>query len=218
MANDLTARLQAALNQAEFLVQRCDSLEIRIAELAVAPVGQDGPGEDNGNEFSTTLNSFTTGALETLEATVLDAESPLNRVAAQIGDITDEIAEMPDRLEAAVRTKLLEAQDEYAGRAAEAIERIETAYAETEEKITEALDQTFEQFKEQVGEAHDKVGDALNKVKEAVSDAEGDVRRIVGTLARTRDTILSACRGAGVGAEAAAPAIEAGTAAFTAVS
>lgn len=218
MAHTPDAHLRSLVEVARAIAARCEALETRIDALAPRlPVVGDGTqaGASRIHAILTDLQSQTLSQLQGI--TLDDANGSLSSIAGHIDEVVEKMDQMPEDLETAVETKLAEAQEDFAERTAAAIEKVEAAYAETKQRITDALDQTFEHLKDELGEAHNKLADSLEKVKGVVSEADQDVRRIVSALERTRDTVLSACRVAGIGAQAAAPALESATSAFSAV-
>jgi predicted nucleic acid-binding Zn-ribbon protein len=214
MANDLAEDLQTAIAKARALAERCDRLRSRIENQQAAPQGPDLTGDTS--VVRETLSRFRE-ALAHLDGDQLGLGQTLGDVSNKIESVRSQVNQLPEQLEVNIISKLMQKQDEFSEASAEAIEALEATYAATRELIISALDEAFDKLKQNLGEANDELENALNRIREAISDADHEVRRIIETLSKVRDTVLSACRAAGIGAEAAAPALEAATAAFGAV-
>lgn len=215
--DELHARVLKLIGQASQMLAQCETLERRIdAFSTLLPPGND-VASGGTARIQAMLIDFHAQTLADLKGITLQTAPSLEAIAEHIEEIASRINALPDDIDGAIEAKLADAREEFAERAGAAMEQIETTYAETREKLADASDRTFDQLKEELDEAHDKLAGTVTRVKEAISGAEQDVRRIVTALERTRDTVLSACRAAGVGAQAAAPALQAATSVFSAV-
>lgn len=214
-------RLGTLIEQAEAVAARIAGLAARIDALAALPPE---PGDGDNTHLAATariylvLNDLRSQTMAQLQQISLAAGPALREATGYMSRVNDRIEQLPEDLQSTIETKLAEARDEFSNRADQAIEKIEAVYIETRQTITDAMDTNIEHLKEMLGDAHRQVADALHRTEDVVSTAEHDVKRIVANLEKTRDLVLSACRGAGLGARAAAPALQSAAAAFSAVS
>jgi hypothetical protein len=88
------------------------------------------------------------------------------------------------------------------------IETVRTAFGDIEQRVKDAIEEAKGHIEELSGKVREDVERALGDLKDAVERTRRDVNELMSTLERTRQTVPSICRTAGIGASSAQPIVE----------